>query len=101
MKKRQKVRKRQKVKTYFLPGCLAKKGKQSSPFFGGKARKNLMDAIESGGKGYPAEALLFLSPAWATRGGLAALRTERPPRRSGIPARHGAVENVPSLGRAP
>jgi hypothetical protein len=31
---------RQKVKIYFLPGQLAKKGKQSSPFFEVKATKN-------------------------------------------------------------
>jgi hypothetical protein len=31
-------RKRQKVKTRFLPGYIAKKGKQSSPFFGNATR---------------------------------------------------------------
>jgi hypothetical protein len=30
---------RQKVKSYFLPVYIAKKGKQSSPFFGGKTTK--------------------------------------------------------------
>jgi hypothetical protein len=34
------ARKRQKVKTYFLSGQLAKKDRRSLPFFGGKATQN-------------------------------------------------------------
>jgi hypothetical protein len=32
--------KRQKVKTYFLPGYIAKKGRRSLPFFGENPTKN-------------------------------------------------------------
>jgi hypothetical protein len=49
---------RQKVKIYFLPVYIAKKGKQSSPFFGGKARKpTTRGVIQSGGKTFPDEVL--------------------------------------------
>jgi hypothetical protein len=33
------IKKRQKVKSYFLPIYIAKKGKRSSPFFGVTTRK--------------------------------------------------------------
>jgi hypothetical protein len=58
------MNKRQKVKTYFLPIYIAKKGKEKP-----------MGAIEGGGKSYPAEALAF--PSHARRGWVARQGRER------------------------
>jgi hypothetical protein len=64
--KRQKVRKRQKVKTYFLPVQKSKKGQAKLALFWRKGEKKPMGAIEGGGK-MRDETLAFPSPAWAAR----------------------------------